>query len=56
MDLLFSATEVFQESHGRLVYVLCIGFIILQFLFELVLSKRDADGQAEATESIAEAI
>jgi len=50
-DPLFSATEVFQDSHGRLVYVLCIGFIILQFLlsfwkqnrfffFEMVLCKR----------------
>lgn len=33
MDPLFSATKVFQDSHGRLVYVLCIGFIILEFLF-----------------------
>jgi len=33
MDPLFSATEVFQDSHGRLVYVLCIAFIILEFLF-----------------------
>jgi len=33
MDPLFSATEVFSDSHDRLVYVLCIGFIILEFLF-----------------------